>query len=275
MLYVGAPSNKLLPTRVAKQIIYRIYAPNPGETSLGGQPLPRMVYTDARGEIDFRNTPDAKKCERIEALSEMSATVNPGILPNRNIKFEPVARTSDRILYPNGDSHYLRAAASLNYGKIVVVRTKRMKTPLLPPLVEPATETRYLSLCQYQLLSSAVESCFFDRGLTVQQDDYVVYVISPAADRPLKATTAFGYNWKSWGSTRGELLILRQILPKPGFAGDYAKAVARPGTPLNQTLGVYAPQISYCDATTFNAYAASGGAALLSACQQASARLLF
>ncbi|MDP3293105.1 MAG: hypothetical protein Q8M37_00020 [Nevskia sp.] len=272
VLYVGTPDNSPLLTRVARQIGYRIYLPNPGANFLGNQPVPRLIYSDRDGEINFDNTPDARKCARIEAVSELSQTVNLGILPNRNIKFEPISRTADKIAYPNGDSNYLRAGASLLFGKIVVVRAKRMVAPLLPPLVGATAEARYLSLCQYETIKSAVVSCFTDRGLIVQPDDYVVYVMSPTQNRPSKAIPTFGINWKPWGDTTAQLLVLRQILAKPGFAGDYARAVARPSTALTTTLGAYAPQISYCDATTFNAYAASGGAALMAACQQASAR---
>ncbi len=272
VLYVGPPETTPLPTRVARQIGYRIYLPNPGANFLGNQPVPRLIYSDRNGEINFDNTPDAKKCARIEAASELSQTVNLGILPNRNVKFEPISRTADKIAYPNGDSNYLRAAVSLMYGKIIVVRAKRMTTPLLPPLVGATAETRYLSLCQYESVKSSVVSCFTDRGLIVQPDDYAVYAMSPTQNRPSKAVPQFGINWSPWGDTAAQLLVLRQILAAPGFAGDYARAVARPTTALTTTLGAYAPQISYCDAATFNAYAPSGGAALMAACQQASAR---
>lgn len=272
-LYAGVPTTTSGPNRVAKQLIYRIYMPNPGTGPLGNQPLPRLTYVSStNGEIPFENTPDTKKCERIRNLSTTTTTVNPGIFPNRNIRFTPVSRTADRVLYPNGDSDYLRAAAALRFGDMVVVRAKRQRAPLLPPLVEPAVDSRYLSLCQYELGSSAVVSCFTDRGLVVQGDDYAVYVMSTLAKRPPGAVASNGYNWLPWGSTANELLVLRQILPKPNFAGDYRRAAAQPEAPLTSTLGLYAPQISYCDTATFTAFAASGGAALLSACQFASAR---
>lgn len=272
VLYVGAPATNTLPTRVARQISYRIYLPNPGVNELGNQPAPRLIYSDRNGEINFDDTPDARKCARIEAASEISQTVNLGILPNRNIKFEPISRTADRIAYPNGDSNYLRAGASQLYGKIVVVRARNMVTPLLPPLVGPTADVRYLSLCQYETITSSVVSCFTDRDLIVQPDGYVVYAMSPPQHRPSRATPTYMINWKPWGNTTAELLVLRQILPKPGFAGDYGLAVARPNTALTTTLGSYAPEISYCDAATFNAYARSGGAALMAACQDASSR---
>ncbi|WP_293390147.1 hypothetical protein [Nevskia sp.] len=272
VLYVGTPVTKALPTRVARQISYRIYLPNPGQSFLGGEEVPRLIYSDRSGEIDFRKTPDAKKCARIEAASDASQTPNLGLLPNRNIAFEPIARTADKIAYPNGDSNYLRAGASQLYGKIVVVRAKRMVTPLLPPLVGPTADVRYLSLCQYQSINSSVVSCFTDRGLIVQPDDYVVYAMSPTKERPSRAVAKYGINWQPWGDTPAQMLILRQILAAPGFAGDYARAVARPTTALTTTLGAYAPEVSYCDADTFNAYAPSGGEVLMAACKLVNAR---
>ncbi|WP_295687882.1 hypothetical protein [uncultured Nevskia sp.] len=272
VLYVGAPVTNALPTRVAKQISYRIYLPNPGVDTLGNQPAPRLIYSDRSGDTNFDDTPDARKCARIEAASKLSLTPNLGLLPNRNIAFEPIARTADKIAYPNGDSNYLRAGASQLYGKIVVVRAKRMVTPLLPPLVGPTADVRYLSLCQYQSINSSVVSCFTDRGLIVQPDDYVVYAMSPTKERPSRAVAKYGINWQAWGDTPAQMLILRQILAAPGFAGDYARAVARPTADLATTLGAYAPQISYCDAATFNAYAPSGGEMLMAACKLVNAR---
>lgn len=274
VLYVGTPTTNAGPNRVAKQIIYRIYLPNPGTTSLGNEELPKMIYRAADGsEIDFRNTPDAAKCDRIESLSSLTTTLNPAIFPSRDIRFQPVAKTADSILYPNGDSTYLRAAGSKSYGDVIVVRAKRMVTPLLPPLVATAPiDVRYLSLCQYELSTSAVVSCFTDDKVVTQQDDYVNYVLSVAEKRPLFATEAYGYNWKAWGGTFNELLVLRQILARPGFAGDYINAVNNPEAPVSLTLGEYAPEISYCDATTFLTAAPSGGAALMAACKAATSK---
>jgi len=272
-LYVGTPNPRVSPTRVAKQIIYRIYLPNPGTSRFGNQPLPRMFYTGPEGEIAFENTPDRKQCDRIEGASSSTRSVNPGIFPKRDISFAPVARTEDRILYPNGDSTYLRAASSLNHGEVVVIRTLPFRAPPLPPLLpESEPEVRYQSLCHYELASSAVVSCVADRDAVTSPDGYQIHVISTLASRPSLATQANAVNWQQWGSTRGELLVLRQILARPGFDGDYNRAVANPSLPLAISLGIYAPEITYCLRSTFDAALGSGSQALINACRVSVAR---
>lgn len=267
-LYVGAPDRRVSPTRVAKQIIYRIYLPNPNTSALGSTPLPRFFYSGPTGQIEFANTPDRRQCDRIEAASRTSRTINPAIFPRRNIVFQPVTGAQDSVLYPNGDSTYLRAAFSRAYGDVVVVRSQRMQAPLLPPLVLPVEpEVRYLSLCQYELASSAVVSCQSDRDTVVQADGYEVSVLSTLEARPATATRAFGVNWQQLGDTRGELMVLRQILARPGFAGDYNRAVNNPELPLSVTLGTYAPEITYCRSAVFDANSAAGSAAVINACR--------
>lgn len=272
-LYVGAPDRRVSPTRVAKQIIYRIYLPNPDTGRFGNQPEPRMIYSGPQGEIPFEQTPDRRQCDRIERASSSTRSLNPGIFPRRDIFFAPVARTEDRILYPNGDSTYLRAASSRNHGDVVVMRTRMVRAPLLPPLLlDGAPDVRYQSLCHYELFSSAVVSCIADNDAVVGADGYEIHVISTAAARPSRATVANGVNWQEWGTTRGELIVLRQILARPGFAGDFNRSVANPATPLSLTLGEFAPEITYCLPSTFDANVGSGSANLISACRNSVAR---
>jgi hypothetical protein len=61
--------------------------------------------------------------------------------------------------------------------------------------------------------------------------------------------------------------VLRQILARPGFEGDFQRAVDAPNASLQESLGSFAPEISYCDRATFTAFAPSGGAALMAACR--------
>ena len=195
-LYVGAPDTRVSPTRVAKQIIYRIYLPNPGTSAFGNTPIPRLFYSGANGEIPFENTPDRRQCDRIENASQSTRAVNPAIIPSRNIAFAPITRANDQVLYPNGDSTYLRAASSLNHGDIVVIRTLPFRAPPLPPLLRADGEpdVRYASLCHYGLGTSAVASCVADRNAIAQADGYEVHVISTLASHPLAATRTAGVN---------------------------------------------------------------------------------
>jgi len=127
---------------------------------------------------------------------------------------------------------------------------------------------RYYSLCQNDLNTSRNIGCLTDRDLRLQADGTFTAVISTAANRPNMARPEFGYNWLSFGDQLNGLTVLRQILAKPGFEGDFARAVNRQAAPLRETLGTYAPDITYCDRATFTAFAGSGGAALVDACSK-------
>ena len=268
-LYVGAPDNRTSPTRVAKQIIYRIYLPNPGADAFGSTPIPRLFYSGPTGQIAFTNTPDRRQCDRIETASQTTRTVNPAILPKRDIIFEPITRAQDRVLYPNGDSNYLRAASSQNFGDLVVIRTLPFRAPPVPPLLRSDGEpdVRYASICHYGLGNSEVASCVADRDAVTQADGYEVHAISTINGRPRTATRAAGVNWQAWGDTRSELIVIRQILSRPGFSGDYLRAINNPNLPLALTLGSYAPEITYCRRAVFDANSASGSRALMNACR--------
>lgn len=268
-LYVGAPDTRVSPTRVAKQIIYRIYLPNPSADAFGSTAIPRLFFSGANGQIAFESTPDRRQCDRIERASQTTRAVNPAVIPNRNIAFVPITRTQDRVLYPNGDSTYLRAASSLNHGDLVVARTLPFRAPPLPPLLRSDGEpdVRYASLCHYGLGTSAVVSCFADRDTVVQADGYEVHAISTLEGRPVAATRAAGVNWQQRGNTRSELIVIRQILARPGFSGDYTRAINNPELPLSVTLGTYAPEITYCRRAVFDANAASGSRNLIDACR--------
>ena len=77
-----------------------------------------------------------------------------------------------------------------------------------------------------------------------------------AADRPANATTADGVAWLDWGSTAQDmLLILRNMLPDPAFAGDIFEVA--PGQAATAAMGAYAPVAVRVPPATFEA----GGAA--------------
>lgn len=277
-LYAGSRSRRLA---LAKQLLYRIYLPNPGVDSLGGVPLPELTFVRGDGSrTPLAQSPDAGRCSVLQQLLAQNLRSVPGVgIAPGEVRFKPVTSGG---LYPNGDSHYLRAVTARSYADMVVVRARAPLTPVLPPAVVPAPQVRYWSVCQDELYSTAVVACLADRDAVLQPDGSYTVVISTAARRPPLADAAHGYNWLPWGQANVALLALRQILPAPGFAGDYQAAIDAYGAPLasvtqpplQDSLGEWAPQASYCDADTFAAYAAAGGESLIEACAAAHRRLL-
>lgn len=273
VLYAGVGSDS---GALSKQIGLRIYYPNTPGDKLGGVPLPDLTYVGPDGrEIDLnRNSPDQPSCNAT-AYAEQYNIVFPTAAVGQGqskVAFRPVTAADSAQFYPNPDSSYLRAQIGRGYDDLILVRQLAQKTPVLPPLVASTPDTRYWSVCMYQVFTSAVTGCIADTQMSLQPDGSYVTVISVPEKRPAFAYPQYHYNWLPFGTQNVGLVLLRQILVRPGFDGDYARAVANPTTPVSQTLGIWAPQITYCDAVTFAANAASGGAAAFSACKLAADR---
>jgi hypothetical protein len=271
-LYAGSGTNRLA---LAKQIVYRIYYPDPGQGDLAGVPLPDLIYIGPDGTFDLNTeSPNVRACNT-QAFIEERNTLFPAFgtaQGQRLLAFRPVAEANTAVFYPNADSTYLRAQPGRSYGDMVVVRSRAQRTPVLPPVVVDDPQVRYWSLCQNQLVNTAVVDCLADTQVTVQPDGYFVTVVSPPERRPALARPEFGYNWLPFGQAHAALLALRQILVEPSFKGNYQRAIDNPDLTLAQALGTWAPQITYCDSATFAAVAPSGGAAVFDACKLAADR---
>lgn len=271
-LYAGSGTNR---AAFAKQIVYRIYYPDPGQGDLAGVPLPDLIYIGPDGTYDLNTASPNRRTCNFQAFVEENNTLFPAFgtaQGQRLLRFRPVAEANTAVFYPNADSTYLRAQPGRSYGDLVVVRSRAPRTPVLPPVFVADPQTRYWSLCQNQLVNTAVVDCLADTQMTVQADGYFVTVVSPEARRPALARPEFGYNWLPFGPANAALLALRQILVQPSFDGNYQRAIDNPGLTLEAALGTWAPKITYCDSATFAAFAPSGGAAVFDACKAAADR---
>lgn len=266
VVYAGKDSKK---GALTKQLVYRVYLPNPGSDKRGDVGLPSVTYVGPRGEIDLRDTPEAGRCEQIRNGNANITTfpvVGYGVAQP---KFKPVSGAKQYVYYPNGDIIYMRTQFAARYDDLAIIRAKMPVTPVLPPVVVPDPDVRYWSLCQNELRTSAVVECLADREMTVQPDGTINVVISKPEKRPANALPELGYDWLPHGSQDDAVAGFRQMLAKPSFAGNYAKALAAPNTSVDTTLGEWAPQITYCDRGTFEAHAGEGGAAVFAACRKA------
>jgi hypothetical protein len=270
-LYVGADTNT---GAFLKNIVFRSYLMNPGVAEPALDDLPRVIYAGPNGEIDLQDTPDQTSC-MLNGLGWKTLKVFPaGGLSDANLDFKPVTERDTTGFYHNADAYYLRAGPGRSYSDMVVVRLKSPRVPALPPLVVEDPDVRYWSLCQYMNFTTAVVDCVADRNATLDADGYANIVISPEAKRPPLARPEHGYDWLPWGDTTTAMVGLRQLLVRPDFAGSYGRFVADPDRPIEDVLGEWAPDITYCDSATFAATAPQGGAALMAACKSAYSPLL-
>lgn len=253
-----------------KQLVYRIYLPDPGADELGDRTEPTQTFVGPQGEIDLKNTPDKSRCNTIATVQKYNVIfpVTAVGQPQSKLAFHVVSGRGGLNFYPNGDGNFLRGLIAKQYGDLVVIRGKVASTPALFPDVVANPDTRYFSLCEFQPLNSSTVACLADRD-TVTIGGYYTAVISTPVKRPVLANAESGYNWLPFGNGANGLIGLRQILPNPAFAGNYNLALANPDAPLEETLGEWAPSITYCDSNTFAAHAAAGGQAVFDACKLA------
>ena len=265
-LYAGVPAAG----DPLKQLLMRNYLPNPGTDSFGNTPLPDLVLVAPNGsQTDLNQTTDKLPCHLYSLLwTHVPSVTNWATFAPKRPRFY-ASSGAGLVLYPNGDSTYIGAPINHSVAPLIIMRGKAPTMPAVPPEITANPEVRYWSLCENELRSTASVGCIADRDVVVGSDGYFTLVVSSPAQRPSTATAAKGYNWLDWGAAQDGLLVMRQILPAPGFAGNYLNAVVHPLESLSRTLGIWAPDISYCDSATFAANADAGGAAVIAACQAA------
>ncbi|HKY91390.1 MAG TPA: hypothetical protein VJM11_10140 [Nevskiaceae bacterium] len=266
VLYAGLDSER---GALVKQVVYRTYLANPGSNRLGDEPRPSVTYVGPKGEIDLRQTPETARCEQLKEGTNSLTTFPVLGMANAQPKWKPVSGAGQYVYYPNGDINYLKALIAARNADLVLIRSKKPTTAGLPGQGPANPNTRYWSLCQNELNTSKVVKCLADREMTVQGDGTINVVISTPAKKPSNARPESGFDWLPHGDADEAVAGFRQLLANPAFAGNYAKSVAQPNAPVGDTLGEWAPLITYCDRATFDSMANQGGDAVFKACKQA------
>ncbi len=271
-------------------LVYRLYLPNAGETSLGGVALPEITVTHANGQ-----TTQLATCPIFNRQSEV-APVQPKFFPAQlefplqdPAAFPPVpdhiwfgvVKEPPPTLLPNPDQKYMGSFFMPAYqpGRVIVIRGKM---PAFPdtyhgqPVSKPArgfktVQMRYWGACQVEFVSPLpVTGCATDAGTPLDGQGFYTIVISNDVLRPewLPQTDV----WLPWGDekTLPKFIMIRNLLPSADFSGSVQNAVAR-GCGFNFTLsplptqeqvkssgqcaqgvmGDYYPDAVWCDRQTF------------------------
>jgi hypothetical protein len=118
-------------------------------------------------------------------------------------------------------------------------------------------DVRYWSLCQNESpVTTRGSGCLYDEQIPLDDEGRYTIVLGRPEDRPADATGGCGVAWLDWGPGDGVdrpeagTLLLRQILPAPGFEGAIARVEA-PGEEA-ATMGPYLPEMTYAAAATFS-----------------------
>lgn len=271
-LYVGSSTTE------PRLLLMRDYLPNPGADATGSVGLPQLTQVNPDGStIRYDTTSPNLACPLIAAVSTWFYDLQPTQIgaAKRNPVFSvlPLAdyNLGNALLpaYSNFNAGYAGLMSNATFGDMLLIR---MQMPATPGNSSSADdfEARYLSLCAYRAKDRTQMGCLTDSQLVTQADGYFNVVVTTASNRPALADPADGYNWLPWySSTERESFTIRQLLPNPDFPGSFLVA-GNAADPI-AALGSWAPMTTYCDSKTFNANAASGGAALFSACKAAGA----
>ncbi len=164
--------------------------------------------------------------------------------------------------YSNLDNAYAVAMVNRGYsdGPVLVLHGVMPITPKTSGgelTVPSGVDLRYWSLCQNESLATTkVASCVDDEQVPVDASGHYTIVTSTSRDRPKNATTQCGVAWLKWprnGDGAGHLgdgmLILRNLLPSPGFASAI-QDVTQPGKE-SAVMGSYLPTGTYTTKRTF------------------------
>ena len=258
-LYVGnTPQGTPTPEGT---LMYRVYVSNNASEPAGNVPLPQVTWESEEGKpIQEYPACASNSIEIGGKLNEEIANSNwpEGVTaPPSAEATNPPAWTrafgSEVVgVWANQQNAYLKATISRQYGDVVVIRGKAPTFPNTRAGV-PAyakRQVRYWSFCENSETTRVI-ACQADYQAAIK-NGYYTYVVSDPNKRPANATAANGVTWLPWGGTMASgQVIYRNMLP----ASTFAQAVQNvpEGASPQALMGLYFPQITYCNAATFEA----------------------
>ena len=234
----------------------RLYASDLGDgANSGGVPLPAVTIYDADGEI----TDHFDECDLYALGGEnISTELQFPKLPiaDHRAKATPQWSTSSNFDAPsdtmaNADVQYLSTVYSRRFGDIFVVRAKYLSAPDTragTPASAPGYDTRFYSLCNYNIWNGSAIDCMLDTELTVGDDGYFTLVISDHAHRPANLEEQQA-TWMDWGPYLDGQLSFRHVFRENPRVAEIASALEG-GTVSAETLP-YVPIAKPCTRELF------------------------
>ena len=278
----NVPANTLYydgtdPTHSGRTLVYRIYLPDSGTQPFGGVPPPTLTEVLPGGaRVTIPTCPDPVPDTTFLTQELAAAGLSDYPLPPLGLFGQPVPAwhkyqnaavsevnilTDNQILGAltpplaavagqlpagfgeNADNKYVYSLVSHDYGNVVAFRAKLPTTPktYAGENTMGGGQLRFWSMCTGNLATQAYD-CRVDKDMPLDADGMYTVAVSTAADRPANATEACGIAWLPWGPLVQAGVIMRNMLPDPGFPNPVQAAT--PGTE-QQTLGAYYPVGTY------------------------------
>jgi hypothetical protein len=256
-------------------LIDRVYEPDIGLDLTGGTGLPAITVIDATGgrttlpDCPNDSLPETGLTRQLaeKGASGGSPIPNTGLGSTNPPKWVRFTNTANGVatggldnevtgtsLYPpiagatnalppggffdNVNVAYVATFYSGGFGPVVAFTAQAPTTPrtLAGQHRMGSGQVRYWSVCTNNG-ATLVYGCAHDDEVPLHRRQYRI-VISTAANRPSNATASCGVTWLPAGPTPQTVVILRNMLPDPGFSGAIQNA--RQGTE-QQTMGAYYP----------------------------------
>lgn len=217
------------------------------------------------GLLPFPFAPDTPQMVRFYGLPETAR-----LLLGNALGFElplqaiTAADTGGGFL-SNADNAYVTTMMSREQGALYILRA-RAPTYARAPHEAPlgAAQLRYWSICTNEFLTQRYVGCLSDFEVPVDRDGFFTLVVSDPAQRPENAGVAgSALAWLPWGAAYPDsVIIYRHMLPSPAFSQAVQNVPY--GTPPEDVMGDYLPQVHYCERSTIES--ASSAAEAFAAC---------
>ncbi|MBC2715654.1 MAG: hypothetical protein HF978_10120 [Desulfobacteraceae bacterium] len=178
--------------------------------------------------------------------------------------------------YANLDNQYMSVLLDRRYGEVAVIRAKAPITPetyqrdpfMDGDFMDGDVDMRYWSITTNEsLVTTKVIDGVYDEQVPLDDNGFYTIVVCLVEDRPSNAEDRYGVKWLHWGENgdgAGNLddghLILRHMLPSPGFEHAIQKVLATGDE--ESVLGEYFPEIQYMSTEEFEALGNDPGANL-------------
>ncbi len=229
--YVGNKKNTQDSNRYVINML-RLYASDLGDgANSGGVPLPAVTIYDADGEI-------SEHFEECDLYSKGGENIRTELkfpklpIADHRARMNPVWSTSSNFDAPsdtmaNADVQYLSTVYSRRFGDIFVVRAKYLTVPDTragTPVSAPGYDTRFYSLCNYNIWNGSAIDCMLDTELAVDAQGFFTLVISDAGHQPSNLRQQHA-TWMDWGPYLDGQLSFRHVFRENPLVADIAMAL--------------------------------------------------
>lgn len=165
-------------------------------------------------------------------------------------QFPALPSTGGGGFLSNVHNDYTTSAFARRYGNLFLLRAKAPNFRDKKGVTFGQEQMRYWSICQNEFVTQRYTDCSADKDTVLDADGYFTVAVSDTAERPTQATSAQGITWLPWGAYPDGLLLYRQMLVDDNFK-QAIKRVPQ-GTDINDVMGEFAPQTTYCRPEIFD-----------------------